>query len=217
MTSVQTMTRATLSALLAGTVLSTFATAQSPYNDPYRSASRAARVAYLESERAKAATPINYTFPIRSDLATAYNAAAYSPQYQYSQNPRYGSYSGYGSAYGNRPYSPYASPNYVGGAKTAYRPTPLPNPRYGTNPYTSNRYPASGYSQGAHHTDGTACPLSRPPAPSTTTDAYYRAAAAANARTNANDKYYVGSTLAGPPKVYPSDEPLRNLFRYLIP
>ena len=34
---------------------------------------------------------------------------------------------------------------------------------------------------------------------------------------NAASPYYVGSSLAGPPKVYPKNQPIRNFFRYLVP
>lgn len=191
-----TTIKLTFAALFVGACIASTAAAQSPYTDPYQQ--RDARHAYLASQRAKAAVPVNYTFPVRRDLATAYNAAAYSPQYQYSQ---YGSpYAAYPNA---RSYSGYQNPQ-----QTTYRPYNTPYAGY-ANSYPTIPYAASPAVANPYQS---ARPICSGSSSSATTDAYYRATGS----TGANP-YYVGSTLAGPPKVYPRSEPIRNVFRYLFP
>ncbi len=46
---------------------------------------------------------------------------------------------------------------------------------------------------------------------------YYPRTTAAAAAVRSTSPYYVGTSLGGPPKVYPKDQPIRNFFRYLIP
>lgn len=178
----------TFTSLIVGLWLGPLASAQTPYSNPYaqRVTQREARWAYLANQRAKASIPVNYTFAVRPDLATAHSAAAYSPQYQYSS---------YGSLYANYPQARPSSA-YQNTSQTAYRPIATPYTAY-ANPYVANG-------------QQTACAAS--PA---TSGAYYRGAVTATGR--GGSPTYVGSSLAGPPKVYPTDQPIRNVFRYLLP
>jgi hypothetical protein len=183
----------TVAAVLYFLCLATLAVAQSPYADPYsgRPAQRDARLAYLAAQRAKAAVPVNYTFPVRPDIATAYSAAAYSPQYQYSR-------------YISRPYADRNVAThraYPDANQTAYRPTAAP---YTTSLATAYANPLA---PNPYRIDASSCAAN-------SATSYYRASP--SPRGDASP-YYVGASLAGPPKVYPKDEPVRNLFRYLVP
>lgn len=200
----QSQFHTTLAAILIGFGVMSIASAQSPYSDPYleRAAQRSSRAAYLAGQRAKASMPVNYTFPVRADISTAYNAAAYSPQYQYS---RYASpYRAYPNATANTPYQNAA---YQSAYQNTYRPTATPyaaaGNAYAANPYQTERPSCSS------------SPYLKTNSIPATNGAYYRAAAAASG--GEASPYYVGTSLGGPPKVYPKDEPFRNLFRYLIP
>ena len=179
-------------ALLLGLGLSSLVEAQTPNADPFypRANQREARLAYLASQRAKASVPVNYSFPVRADAATAYNASAYSPRYQFSMRPNYvfanpaGAYSPAPNSYGNYAYRPQASP---------------------------------------YHMDGRLCPLANRTV-TTPPSSYYRGTIPNRSYTSASPYapshdpyYYVGASAAGPPKVYPKDEPVRNFFRYLFP
>ena len=181
--------QAFFTSLLFGLCFTPLVSAQVPYSSPYpqRAANREARWAYLASQRAKASIPVNYTFAVRPDLATAYSAAAYSPRYQYSS---------YGQLYANYPQAGPAG-TYQNAARTAYRPVPAP--------YTTYANPRAADTQ----TQPVCSPVTQASNP------YYSGTVTPARR--ANDAYYVGSSLSGPPKVYPTDQPIRNVFRYLLP
>ncbi len=224
-----------LLALLAGLVFASFADAQTPNADPFsgRIRSREARLAYLANQRAKASVPVNYSFPVRSDAATVYSARAYAPQYHYSRSPN--------ALPPGRQYDPYLYGANLGGSPSmTYRPVapPYAYPSGATptttGPYT---YPQNGtYPPYANmlHTDGRPCPVATPQPAVTSptqpnvlmpanqaTNAYYATGApyspTVTTQMQADPNYFVGKTAAGPPRVYPKDEPLRNVFRYLFP
>lgn len=155
--------RTTLATLLVVSMTS-LAAAQFPYADPYaaRVNALALRQAQLASHRARAAVPVNYTFPIRRDLSGVYGAGIYP------------------SVFGQ-----YSTP-YVQDGQVAYRPTATCRDACGIGCNSSAPY-----------------------------SSYYPQTTATS--ISAASPYYVGSSLAGPPKVYPKDQPIRNLFRYLVP
>ena len=72
----------TLATLLIVSMTS-LASAQYPYADPYAAQvqARDVRQAQLANQRTRAAVPVNYTFPVRRDLSGVYGAGAYSSVY----------------------------------------------------------------------------------------------------------------------------------------